>query len=197
MTNLKIANEINDIIKKCKKEAKFSHILYEELYHKQTEEIDNKLQILCEGNIFYIGKACDQYYVVAKESKYIKKLKETIKQNKLDIYCCSLSEYQINYLHHISFRSKHLKTEKCGCFHCLSIFNSKELDEVIDGIGGWCDYGETPICPYCGVDSVLFEGKNLKITRKLLYDIELRFFGRKFNLKNWKKPEKPILLTVD
>jgi NAD-dependent SIR2 family protein deacetylase len=37
----------------------------------------------------------------------------------------------------------------CGCFHCLHIY---EAIEVID----WIDDGETPLCPHCGVDAVMF-----------------------------------------
>jgi NAD-dependent SIR2 family protein deacetylase len=36
----------------------------------------------------------------------------------------------------------------CGCFHCLQVY---EAIEVID----WIDDGETPLCPRCGVDSVM------------------------------------------
>lgn len=36
----------------------------------------------------------------------------------------------------------------CGCFSCLHIFPS---EDVID----WIDDGETPLCPTCGMDSVM------------------------------------------
>lgn len=36
----------------------------------------------------------------------------------------------------------------CGCFCCLQTYAA---DEVID----WVDDGETPLCPFCGVDAVL------------------------------------------
>lgn len=37
---------------------------------------------------------------------------------------------------------------KCGCFYCLRMFN---LDRIED----WIDDGETALCPYCGIDSVV------------------------------------------
>lgn len=37
------------------------------------------------------------------------------------------------------------KSNKCGCFYCLKIFNSKEIKEG-------CDNGKTAICPYCDID---------------------------------------------
>ncbi len=36
----------------------------------------------------------------------------------------------------------------CGCFSCLHVFLSTD---VID----WIDDGETPLCPTCGMDTVL------------------------------------------
>jgi hypothetical protein len=36
----------------------------------------------------------------------------------------------------------------CGCFCCLHTFAATE---VID----WIDDGDTPLCPFCGMDSVL------------------------------------------
>lgn len=36
----------------------------------------------------------------------------------------------------------------CGCFHCLEVY---EATDVID----WIDDGETPLCPRCGMDSVM------------------------------------------
>ncbi len=36
----------------------------------------------------------------------------------------------------------------CGCFHCLQVYRASE---VID----WIDDGETPLCPFCGLDTVM------------------------------------------
>lgn len=43
---------------------------------------------------------------------------------------------------------KPLVLEQCGCFYCLKTIAPAEITEWVDG-------GETPICPHCGVDSVL------------------------------------------
>jgi hypothetical protein len=37
---------------------------------------------------------------------------------------------------------------ECGCFHCLSCFQSEEIQT-------WIDDGSTALCPVCGVDAVL------------------------------------------
>lgn len=37
---------------------------------------------------------------------------------------------------------------KCGCYYCLRKFNPEDIREYIDD-------GTTPLCPYCGIDSVI------------------------------------------
>lgn len=37
--------------------------------------------------------------------------------------------------------------KRCGCFHCLKVFDTKELE--------WVDFGLTALCPYCGIDAVI------------------------------------------
>lgn len=40
------------------------------------------------------------------------------------------------------------KSSKCGCFYCKKIYDPKEISE-------WTDNGQTAICPYCSIDSVI------------------------------------------
>ena len=49
----------------------------------------------------------------------------------------------------------------CGCFCCLRIFPPKEIKR-------WADRGETTICPYCCVDSVIGESSGYPITKEFL-----------------------------
>jgi len=42
----------------------------------------------------------------------------------------------------------------CGCFYCLRTYPATE---VVD----WIDDGETPLCPHCGIDSVMLEVTDL------------------------------------
>lgn len=50
-------------------------------------------------------------------------------------------------------RESILKSKKCGCFYCLHIFLPNEIQMWVDedekGIG------QTAICPYCSIDSVI------------------------------------------
>lgn len=44
------------------------------------------------------------------------------------------------------------ESQKCGCFYCKNIFESKRITEWVDEQ----DFrGKTALCPNCGIDSVL------------------------------------------
>ena len=40
------------------------------------------------------------------------------------------------------------KSTECGCFHCVKTFTPQQITE-------WIDNGQTAVCPFCGVDSVI------------------------------------------
>ena len=72
------------------------------------------------------------------------------------------------YWHTYSYSNKQdiLSSNKCGCFFCNKIFDSKLISEpYINDIGG-----ETAICPFCGVDSVLPDSK-IELSEELLEDM--------------------------
>lgn len=61
--------------------------------------------------------------------------KETLKSiHKLSIHQLSNKELQDEQL--------------CGCFYCTSQFRGRDVVEFVDG-------GMTPLCPHCGIDSVI------------------------------------------
>lgn len=61
------------------------------------------------------------------------------------------------------------KTDTCGCFHCKNIFYSGNITE-------WTDDGKTAICPYCGVDSIIYNKKDYIITSNDLEDLNRYYF---------------------
>ena len=70
--------------------------------------------------------------------------------------------------HPFSFKNKAylLPPQRCGCFSCLAIFRSTELEEndfVPEDNGQY-----TACCPYCGIDSVIGENCGYTITPELL-----------------------------
>ncbi len=57
----------------------------------------------------------------------------------------------------------------CGCFHCLSIYDPKEIHT-------WIDKGTTGLCPRCGVDAILGESSGYPITKEFLQKMQRRWF---------------------
>jgi hypothetical protein len=58
----------------------------------------------------------------------------------------------------------------CGCFHCLGVFSPSRIE-------GWCDQGETALCPLCGADSVIGDGSGLPVTEaQFLSSMRLHWF---------------------
>jgi hypothetical protein len=52
----------------------------------------------------------------------------------------------------------------CGCFYCLRIFRSNEID--------WPDKtDDTAMCPHCGIDAVIGESSGIPITKQFLLSL--------------------------
>lgn len=61
------------------------------------------------------------------------------------------------------------KSERCGCFYCLTEFKPEEIRE-------WTDDDDTALCPNCGIDSVV--GSNdLEVTPELLKGMQDYWFN--------------------
>lgn len=66
------------------------------------------------------------------------------------------------------------KTNSCGCYYCQKTFQLNDITE-------WTDEGQTALCPYCGVDSVIPNPteENLKELHKYYFDGKIYFFKEK------------------
>lgn len=62
------------------------------------------------------------------------------------------------------------KVNKCGCFYCLKVFNPKEIKT-------WCNGGETAVCPYCGIDSIIYDNKFYPVETWFLEKMKKHWFG--------------------
>lgn len=55
------------------------------------------------------------------------------------------------------FSSNHrksiLKSNKCGCFHCLAIISPNKIGEWVDEDEK--EIGQTALCPECDIDSLI------------------------------------------
>jgi uncharacterized protein len=57
----------------------------------------------------------------------------------------------------------------CGCFHCAAIFQP-------GGVTEWVDGGQTALCPFCHVDTVLGDA-SMDISSERLWALRGRWFG--------------------
>jgi hypothetical protein len=90
-----------------------------------------------------------------------------------------MTKEQLTRLYDQSFKNKEAcnKAFVCGCFFCLAIFSPTEIKEWHEEkrVGG----GFTAICPKCGIDSILAESKEIKITAELLKEMHEEAFTEK------------------
>jgi hypothetical protein len=61
-----------------------------------------------------------------------------------------------------------LRSTRCGCVHCLSIFEPT-------AITSWVDEGTTALCPLCGVNAVVGSDSGSFISSELLEDLRRRW----------------------
>lgn len=67
------------------------------------------------------------------------------------------------------------KSNKCYCFYCKSTLDAKDLlKPTVQYING----GKSAICPKCGIDSILPDAIDEKITKEIIDDMYERFFER-------------------
>ena len=72
--------------------------------------------------------------------------------------------------HCTSNKSEIEKSEKCGCFYCLEIFDKDEITSWLNEDGG------TALCPFCGIDSVIGDKSGFEITKEFLTEMKERWF---------------------
>ncbi len=66
-------------------------------------------------------------------------------------------------------RAQVLRSSRCGCFHCLSIFEPT-------AITSWVDDNSTALCPVCGVNAVVGSDSGSFITSEFLEELKRRWF---------------------
>ncbi|GEM85135.1 MAG: hypothetical protein KatS3mg074_758 [Meiothermus sp.] len=71
--------------------------------------------------------------------------------------------------HSTRHRAEVLQSELCGCFYCLRIFTPSEIEE-------WVDEGQTALCPYCGIDTVLGSASGVHLSEDFLSQMRERYF---------------------
>ena len=74
------------------------------------------------------------------------------------------AELQSAHSHSSHNREKIEISSQCGCFGCCRIFLSSEVEDYIDD-------GETALCPYCGVDSVIGDASGIQLSEEFLHSM--------------------------
>lgn len=62
------------------------------------------------------------------------------------------------------------KSARCGCFYCLNIYSPHKII-------AWTDNGETAICPYCGIDSIIGDASGVLLSMEFLTTMYKTWFG--------------------
>ena len=90
---------------------------------------------------------------------------------------CSLPLQSMDIIKAHRFSSRHRRSisfsKKCGCFYCFKIFTPREIKDWIDEDEK--GKGQTAICPYCGIDSVIGD-YDVKLNMPLLRKMKKRWF---------------------
>ena len=77
--------------------------------------------------------------------------------------------------HNHSFKSRREieQSTLCGCFKCLAIFKASEIVDWWDEVDG---IPQTPVCPKCGIDSVIGDKSGYPITKEFLNKMKKHWF---------------------
>ena len=65
------------------------------------------------------------------------------------------------------------KSYLCGCFYCLRIFKTLEVEDWIKEKKG----DSSAICPYCSIDSILPEISGYPLTKEFLIEMNKYWFA--------------------
>lgn len=64
------------------------------------------------------------------------------------------------------------KSDFCGCYQCGEIFKPSCLLAE-----DWTDGGETALCPYCGMDSIIGDAAGFPISEGFLHEMKEHRFS--------------------
>lgn len=73
--------------------------------------------------------------------------------------------------HSSSHRQEILSSDTCVCFHCLEIYDPKE---ILD----WVEDDQCALCAKCGIDSVIGSASGFSISRDFLKAMREYWFER-------------------
>ena len=82
-----------------------------------------------------------------------------------------MNEIELKNAHRHSVRNRGEieRSSQCGCFSCGSIFDATEVEDYTDD-------GETALCPYCDVDSVVGDASGIELNPIVLNELNIMYF---------------------
>ena len=119
-----------------------------------------------------------EHYDIADDMEHLRKLLETMddpsflqKDSADEDTAWTIPELKAIYSHSIRNEESILKSNLCGCFHCISIFPATDIKETVVEKDGF----KTAICPICGIDAVLGDA-SVEITTELLDALNKHYY---------------------
>ena len=85
---------------------------------------------------------------------------------------------QLAIAHKASINNRELLSicEQCACFYCFRIFPPSRIEEWIDKKEAEGE-GQTALCPFCGVDSIIPSPMGVSSDAEFLQDMHDYWFG--------------------
>ena len=71
-----------------------------------------------------------------------------------------MENLELAHNHCTNHKHELAKDNICGCFYCLEIFCSDEIENWVEDPGG------TALCPHCGIDAIIGESSGFAITKE-------------------------------
>lgn len=77
-------------------------------------------------------------------------------------------EFKSAHSHSSHNRGEIEQSSLCGCFSCNRLYLSSEVED-------YTDKGETALCPYCAVDSVIGDASGFQLSEGFLQSMHKRW----------------------
>lgn len=90
----------------------------------------------------------------------------------------NVDPYKEYRLHSVDNEIEIVKSQRCGCYFCHSIFSARSVKDWLSD-----ERGVSAICPECGMDTVLGDASGIQIDKQLLKNMSKQYFGDEVSLE--------------
>lgn len=85
------------------------------------------------------------------------------------------TEYHAAHQYSSNHRKQVVDSEVCGCFYCLKVYPPSEIVEWVDEDEN--EVGQTALCPYCGIDSVIGSASGVSLDKQFFTEMYKIWFS--------------------